>query len=156
MTIADTFDDHATPEPNTGCLLWTAALDTYGYGQFKFQGRNRLAHRHAFERARGPVPEGMELDHLCRVRCCVNPRHLEAVPHRTNVARGHSPGALAVAMGRCCRGHRLSGLNVGRTPRGGRYCRICNVAATDARRGGPPAFKKASRILLEQWAKENP
>ena len=79
-------------EPLSGCWLWTGALTRGGYGQIGvwFGGvmRPRRAHRVAYECYIGPIPDGLELDHLCRVRTCVNPRHLEPVTHAVNVARG--------------------------------------------------------------------
>ena len=66
-------DKFVSPEPNTGCYLWTGALSTDGYGQFWANGRLRNAHIVSYELVKGPVPDGKELDHLCRMRCCVNP-----------------------------------------------------------------------------------
>jgi hypothetical protein len=70
------------------CWLWLANLDRDGYGKFSLHGVQRAAHRVAYEAVNGPVPAGLTLDHLCRVRRCVNPLHLEAVPHKVNVNRG--------------------------------------------------------------------
>lgn len=70
-----------------GCWLWTGPLYSNGYGEFNFDGRNRRAHRFAYDRLVGPIPDGLELDHLCRVRRCVNPAHLEPVTHEENVRR---------------------------------------------------------------------
>jgi hypothetical protein len=75
--------------PDLGpCWLWTAAHHRYGI--FQPEKGNQLAHRIAYEMLVGPVPEGLELDHLCRVTLCVNPAHLEPVTHRENVRRGKS------------------------------------------------------------------
>ena len=75
------------PEPNTGCWLWLGGLNQKGYPQFKHQQRTWRAHRFMYERAKGPLPEGLTLDHLCRVRSCVNPDHLEPVTHAENCRR---------------------------------------------------------------------
>lgn len=77
-------------EKSSGCWNWKAATNTTGYGVFGLQGgrRNVLAHVFSYERANGPVPDGLELDHLCRNPRCVNPAHLEAVTHRENMRRG--------------------------------------------------------------------
>lgn len=76
-----------------GCWIWTGARNADGYGVIRVGGRGSspaLAHRTAFELLVGPIPDGRELDHVCRVRACVNPtpRHLETVDHRTNIVRG--------------------------------------------------------------------
>jgi hypothetical protein len=79
---------HMTPEPNTGCWLWTGTVMPAGYGTMKVGGQQRLAHRVAYEAFIGPVPDGLVLDHLCRVRSCVNPWHLQPVTNRENILRG--------------------------------------------------------------------
>lgn len=87
------------PDVITGCWLWTAARSDGGYGIFGRGAwatvRTTIAHRLSYEVVKGPIPLGLQLDHLCRVRHCVNPAHLEAVTGATNVQRGLLP-----AMGR--------------------------------------------------------
>jgi hypothetical protein len=78
-----------------GCWIWTAFLHSDGYGRFHTKDANRktigrLVHRITYEELVGPIPEGLELDHLCRNRACCNPEHLEAVTHRVNVQRGEA------------------------------------------------------------------
>lgn len=70
------------------CWLWTGSLDWSGYGHFWRSGTLMLAHRWAYEHFTGEVPKGYQIDHLCRVRHCVNPSHLEAVTPSINVQRG--------------------------------------------------------------------
>lgn len=132
-------EEKFTPEPNTGCWLWTASADENGYGFLhvgsKRDGTNRMAraHRVAFELYRGPVPEGMVLDHLCRIRCCVNPAHLEPVTFGTNILRGDAPTIVSHRLGKCLRCD--SDLSVNR--RGDGYCRPCSLKyhrAYDAKR----------------------
>lgn len=91
MSIKERLERHSIPIPECGCVIWTRALSTDGYGQFWANGRLRNAHIVAYELAKGPVPDGLEIDHLCRVRCCINPDHLEAVSDRENVIRGRGP-----------------------------------------------------------------
>lgn len=69
------------------CWLWTAHVNADGYGVFRFDGQMGGAHRFAYRLLVGPIPEGMELDHLCRTRHCVNPAHMEVVTHAENVRR---------------------------------------------------------------------
>jgi hypothetical protein len=74
----------------TPCWLWRLAKFTSGYGALGIGGRMRPAHRAYYEDRFGPIPDGLRLDHLCRVRCCVNPQHLEPVTHAENCRRGAS------------------------------------------------------------------
>ena len=75
-------------DANGDCWEWTAYIAPNGYGRFQIHPFVHNAHRLLYEWLVGPVPEGLELDHLCRIRHCVNPDHLEPVPHRVNVLRG--------------------------------------------------------------------
>ena len=79
-------------EPNSGCWLWIGTLDTYGYGQIAENRKAgipvRKAHRVIYSQLVKAIPVGLVMDHLCRVRCCVNPHHLEPVTPETNVSRG--------------------------------------------------------------------
>jgi len=107
------------------CWEWIG--DRYkdgGYGRFWDGKRNVRAHRHVYEAARGPIPAGLELDHLCRNTRCVNPDHLEAVTHRTNVLRGDATSAKNARKTHCVRGHALAGNNL-HIVSGGRECWEC-------------------------------
>lgn len=71
------------------CWLWTRCRDGHGYGQFVLRDQKKvLAHRFAYELVVGPIPEGLDIDHLCRVRLCCNPAHLEPVTRSENLYRG--------------------------------------------------------------------
>jgi hypothetical protein len=118
------FDANVHVEPNTGCWLWGGSLNTGGYGAICVNGAKMVAHRFAYERWRGPVPPGLELDHLCRQRCCVNPEHLEPVTHRENVRRG-TAGDQHLAKTHCPKGHPYSGNNLAIANTGQRRCRAC-------------------------------
>lgn len=107
------------------CWLWTGGRKTNGYGAFWVApGKLRTAHRVAWELTTGNVPDGVELDHLCRVRHCVNPEHLQPVIHQENVLRGMGPTALHAKKTHCPKGHEYAGRNL--IERGhGRECRAC-------------------------------
>jgi hypothetical protein len=84
------------PIPLSGCWAWSGSVTDGGYAQVMIGGRRIAAHRVAYALKYGDIPEGMELDHICRVRCCVNPDHVEAVSHSVNVLRGDLPKVLLV------------------------------------------------------------
>lgn len=84
---------YVIPEPNSGCHLWIGGLDRDGYGKKSNLGKMQLAHRLVYEMEHGEIPKGFTLDHLCRIRSCVNPRHMEVVTSRENILRGYGPPA---------------------------------------------------------------
>jgi|SRR3972149_2925249 len=110
-----------------GCWLWTGALFASGYGCFFYDGRVQPAHRWAYEQVNGPVPNGKEIDHLCRTRNCVRADHLEAVSHRTNCQRG-DVGLNQTSKTHCRQGHPYTGHNLVVRKNGNRLCRTCQYA----------------------------
>lgn len=135
MPVADRLWERVSPEPNTGCWLWTGSMAGAGYGHLRVNGQLWYAHRLSYVTHRGPIPEGTELDHLCRTRCCINPAHLEAVSHRENWRRSRAPNAIGYTVAACRRGHPRSKENTGQSG-GNNYCRVChrqNVAAAYAK-----------------------
>ena len=84
------FWKHVSPEPNSGCWLWAGEnTGEKGYGRIRTSGRNRMcAHRLSYEMHKGAIPEGLQIDHLCRTEECCNPDHLEAVSQSLNLKRG--------------------------------------------------------------------
>ena len=111
----------------SGCWEWLAGKDPSGYGSVRWEGRTRGAHRVAYEVLVGPVPDGLELDHLCRNRACINPAHLEPVTRRENVRRGFGPAGICARRTHCPRGHAYDQPNT-LLYRGKRYCRACIAA----------------------------
>lgn len=119
-----------------GCWEWQASLAGGGYGSFVVQNRRRVpAHRYAYEALRGQIPAGLQIDHLCRNRKCVNPAHMEPVTQQENIRRGES-GKHWAAKTQCPAGHAYEGHNILQTKnaRGGavRKCRMCTYARTEA------------------------
>jgi len=114
------------------CWLWTAVQNGEGYGSFWVDGKKVLAHRWAYEDQVGPIPEGLQLDHVrargCRNRNCVNPAHVEPVTQVVNIRRGDSGRVNAARMRaktHCPKGHSYSGENLYVGPGGIRRCREC-------------------------------
>jgi len=118
-------------EKTPTCWIWNAARDRYGYGKFGLDGAIVITHRLAYESIVGPIPVGLELDHLCRVRACCNPAHLEPVTHQENARRGEVGGVNHPnrVKTHCLRGHPFDAANTYVTPEGTRKCRACKAAA---------------------------
>jgi hypothetical protein len=109
-----------------GCWLWIGRLRK-GYGRLRVNNPRRMvgAYRWAFEHFRGPIPEGFEPDHVCRLRACVNPFHLEIVTRAVNVLRGESPVAKNARKTHCKRGHAFRADNIYYDRDGHRQCKAC-------------------------------
>jgi hypothetical protein len=150
----------------TDCWEWTASKQAQGYAQISIKLLNgkhqpQLAHILTYEWLVGPVPDGMELDHLCRVRHCVNPFHLEPVPHLDNVLRGAAPTAKWSLTNTCKRGHPLRGDNVYIQKGGLRSCIICRKdRLKEFRRRNPTYnrdYKRTQKAIRDHhWPPEKP
>ncbi|MFD5107163.1 HNH endonuclease signature motif containing protein [Streptomyces cinereoruber] len=108
-----------------GCMLWLDVPGAGGYGQMRLNGKARYAHRLSYMFNVGEIPVGLELDHLCRVRRCVAPGHLEAVSRRVNILRGQGASAINAVRTHCKHGHAFDAANTYVTSRGVRQCRAC-------------------------------
>jgi hypothetical protein len=128
-------------EKTETCWLWTGARNNTGYGSFKaekYPSRKTVtAHRWAYEDLVGPIPNGLTLDHLCKVRHCVNPAHLEPITLRGNIERGNGKMAKQQRQTHCIHGHLLQGSNlrleVDSRGRQHRKCRTCYMARSKRR-----------------------
>lgn len=132
-------------EDPTGCWIWTAARGRDGYGKATVGYKTVAAHRVSYELWRGEIPDGHEVDHLCKIPLCVNPWHLEPVTRLVNSQRSSSPAALNGRKTHCTHGHAFDEKNT-YWWRGKRACRKCaRRRETERRRihGRPSRAKKA-------------
>ena len=117
----------------SGCWLWQGSFNEDGHGVFtvylppnsEVRKRKRVAHRLMYELTIGEVDPILTLDHLCRVRACVNPAHMEPVTRVENILRGVGPTAANARKSKCLHGHDLTEDNIYRNRRGNRHCREC-------------------------------
>jgi hypothetical protein len=154
-TIRARLEKHSMPEPNSGCILWLGSLDSNGYGQIGVGADADgivSAHIASYETAVGPVPQGLELDHKCRVRCCINPLHLEPVTHRENMLRGEGSSGKRARQTHCKNDHPLSGENLKINKRGHRSCRTCCKAWQKANREHLTRQQRERRAAARQGA----
>lgn len=129
----------ARTEKSTGCWLWQGAMDKgAGYGRITAHGISTVTHRASYEAFVGPIPAGHQIDHLCRVRACCNPDHLEAVIPRENLARSTSQWALNERNQTCVYGHEFARTHIVRTS-GDRRCQLCALV-----------YARAFRAMTEQ------
>jgi HNH endonuclease len=125
----------------TQCWLWRGGLID-GYAQVKIDQKTRRVHRIMYELHRGPIPDGLTLDHLCRCRSCINPGHVEPVENKVNVLRGVGHTARNARKTHCPYGHPFSGDN------------LLIVPATKARRCRTCTNKAKARNSRERYARE--
>lgn len=124
--------DRIEVDPETACWIYQGRIHATGYGQIDIprtetqKAHAVYTHRVMYEHHKGPIPAGLEIDHLCRVRACCNPDHLEAVTHRENDLRGQAPSVISWRTNTCKRGHSLADAYQSKS---GRVCRTCDLAA---------------------------
>lgn len=132
VTLLQRFWEHVD-KAQDGCWNWTGWLRSTGYGRFYEGKRSWLAHRFSYTVFVGPIPSGLNIDHLCRNRSCVNPAHLEPVTQQENLKRGIGtyPATVASVKAKrartnCQHGHEYTPKNTRLTKAGTRVCRACH------------------------------
>lgn len=131
-SLQEVLDNKSMPIPESGCRIWMGSLLNGGYGTLTYRTKRYMAHRASYELNKGPIPEGLEIDHLCRVRSCINPNHLEAVTKSVNIRRGNYINGLnkareiQKAKTHCPHGHPWDEKNTYCNSKGHRFCRKCD------------------------------
>lgn len=144
---------------DNGCWIWNAGHKAGGYGCFYDGNKDISAHQFSFVYFKGPVPKGLEIDHLCEVKNCVNPNHLEAVTHAVNVQRGQSAkinSARSRSKTHCPHGHEYTEQNTyltrhhktGSYNRSCKKCReVCVKKFQSAKRGNRSKAKSGKTLI---------
>lgn len=135
--------DGKLTESPSGCWVWSGSLTANGYGQIAMSSKtigvvggpivHFMLHRWMYELHVGEIPEGLDLDHLCRVRACCNPWHLEPVTRSENLSRGEV-GRYKLQRTHCSAGHEYTPENTTRARDGSRMCRACRQGYAETRR----------------------
>jgi hypothetical protein len=129
----------------SGCWEWQGAKNDRGYGQIGVGRVKRFyTHRVSYELHVGPIPDGLQLDHLCRNTICCNPEHLEPVTARENMRRGRSPHMLLGLANRCAKGHDLREVGYVRPDGQGRICKTCRAERLSE---AGEQFRLAAKVL---------
>lgn len=113
----------------SGCWIWRGRCLPTGYGISWYDKKRIYAHRLMYQLFIGPIADTLTIDHLCRVRCCVNPHHMEAVTQGQNTLRGNSFSGINARRTHCPQAHPYSQDNTYTDPTGARHCKICKRAA---------------------------
>lgn len=131
-TLEEKFWEKVERIPEAGCWIWMGGCTSGGYGRCC----GKYAHRLSYEMHIGEIPQGLEIDHLCRIHCCVNPAHLEPVTHKVNLNRGMCADVQRsrhAARTHCPQGHAYDDENTYFYP-GGRKCKSCILERVRERR----------------------
>lgn len=146
------FWDKVNKESERGCWLWIGLKNHKGYGVFKIHGKYVSAHRLIYKTIIGPIPHGLQIDHLCRVRNCVNPAHMEPVTSRENSLRSMiTQSYINANQTHCPQAHPYSGDNLYiEKSTGRRRCKICMNAALRRYRSSKKYKALSSKVKLLQ------
>lgn len=144
----------AKVEKTDTCWFWTGGRTASGYGAHRVDGRQVGAHRLAYTFSVGPIPAGMQIDHLCRMKHCVNPAHLEAVTPRENTHRAQQQDGVGIGKTHCPSGHLYDAENTRRKPDGRRVCKTC-AREYAARKRGPRQPPKTHCPQGHEYSPEN-
>lgn len=147
-TVATLPDSWARKVRTSTCEVWVGATNSKGYGIATISGHQELAHRVAYEAEYGPIPDGYVLDHLCRVRNCVRPEHLEPVTQAENTRRGRTAKSLQVGD-TCQNGHLIEAGRLYVKKSGATECMECRRIGTKANRNKtarPTRQKRADTV----------
>ena len=125
-TVSERFWSKVSIGAPDECWEWQPKLMVIGYGCISVNGKQTLAHRLSYELSVGPIPEGLQIDHLCRNRACQNPNHLEAVTQKVNILRGNGYSARNARKTHCKYGHEFTEANTYIRASNQRKCRTCH------------------------------
>lgn len=140
LTTADKIERCTVYDPESGCRIWCGADSGNGYGRVRVDGVTSSVHRVAWESERGPIPQGMQIDHICRNRRCCRVEHLRVVPQRANVLENsNGPSAINAAKQRCP----TCGGDYTERSYGGRFCAPCNRTQQRSRYAADPEYRRA-------------
>lgn len=133
-----------------GCWQWDRPSHPKGYGKIHYQGKSWLAHRAVYTELVGPIPENLEIDHLCENKGCVNPEHLEAVPRIVNLMRSDRGFTSNARKTHCPKGHEYAPENTHSYYQEGkktwaRFCRTCRAQWAQDNRDRQNELRRARR-----------
>jgi len=134
------------------CWIWLGYKTELGYGRYWYGKKQVMVHRLAYELCVGNIPEGLELDHLCRNTSCVRPEHLEAVTHQENMLRGNGYSGRNAQKTHCNWGHPFKGSNLHLTPDGHRVCITCESGVKIMLYESDPS---EDAEYIQMWLKEH-
>lgn len=141
--VAGRLLDASMPEPNTGCWFWVMSLSSEGYGRISVNNNVEYAHRVSYKTFVGPIPDELDIDHVCRNRSCICPQHLEPVTRQVNLLRGVGVSAKNASKTHCPKGHPYDELNT-TFRRGSRECKKC-VKARESLYRSSDAYREKMR-----------